>query len=333
MIQIGNIQIDSPLWLAPMAGVTDYPFRVLCRRHGAALVFCEFVSADGVIREARKSWERVRFEQPERPVGVQIFGSDPDVMAAAAQALCKRLQPDILDINYGCPVPKVTKRGAGSAALCDLGLMREITSAVVEAAADIPVTVKMRAGVDWDHVVVEQAGPIIESCGVRAVTLHPRTSEGKYADPPRWELIGRLKQVVTIPVIGNGDVTDRDSMLRMFEQTGCDAVMIGRAALGNPWIFAELNAALAGDPAPPRPDYRQRINTCIEHLDMEVVERGDVRGLNMMRKHFSWYLKGMPDTRRLREQLVRAPDVESVRAALTDLARHLGGDADLASVA
>jgi len=215
-MKIGNIKIDTPVFLAPMAGYTDYPFRVLCKRSGAGVVYSEFVSADGIIRENIRTLEMIQFKEEERPIGIQIFGNDPDVMATATRYINKNFSPDIIDINYGCPVPKVTKKGGGSAALKDLCLMDDITQAVVEAANETPVTVKMRAGWDLNSIIIEEAGPRIENFGVKAITLHPRTTTQKYTGKANWDLIKILKQSISIPVIGNGDIKNIDDIYDEF---------------------------------------------------------------------------------------------------------------------
>ncbi|MBI90121.1 MAG: tRNA dihydrouridine synthase DusB, partial [Candidatus Marinimicrobia bacterium] len=220
VMKIGKIEIKTPIILAPMAGVTDYPFRILCKEMGAGIVYSEFVSADGIIRENSKTLSLIRFEEHERPIGIQIFGSSPDVMGQAAKYVYESFKPDLLDINYGCPVPKVTKKGGGSAALQDLCLMDEITYAVVESVPKIPVTVKMRAGWNNDSIVIPEVGGRLENIGVKAIALHPRTTKQRYTGNANWSYIKELKESCSIPVIGNGDVRTTDDMMRMFEETG-----------------------------------------------------------------------------------------------------------------
>ena len=245
-MKIGNISVKTPILLAPMAGVTDYPFRVLCKEQGAGIVYSEFVSAHGIIRENIKTLQMIKFSDFERPIGIQIFGDTPDVMSKAAKQVYNKFVPDLIDINYGCPVPKITKRGAGSAALKDLCLMDDITSAVVESVPEIPVTVKMRAGWDKSSIVVPDAGERLQKIGVKAIALHPRTTKQSYSGKADWELIKLLKKSVSVPVIGNGDIKKPQDVQKMFDQTGCDAVMIGRAALGKPWFFNESVALYHG---------------------------------------------------------------------------------------
>ena len=320
MLKIGNLSIHTPIFLAPMAGVTDYSFRIICKEYGAGIVYSEFVSAHGIIRKNEKTLDMIKFTDEERPIGIQIFGDEPEVMGNAARFVADQFKPDIIDINYGCPVPKITKRGAGSAALKDLCLMEEITSAVVESVPQVPVTVKMRAGWDSQSIVVEKAGSQLEKAGVKAITLHPRTTKQHFTGKSDWSLIKTLKQAISIPVIGNGDINTADDVKKMFEETGCDAVMIGRAALGNPWIFRELKSIFEkGDPLP-APFISDRISTCRRHLNLLVENRGERIGLNLMRKHFGWYIKGFPGAGEFRKELVTAPDSKTVLEKLEDIA-------------
>lgn len=323
-MNIDSINIDNPILLAPMAGVTDYPFRRLCKEQGAGVVYSEFVSAHGIIRENAKTWRMIRFTDFERPIGVQIFGDSPEVMRKAARMVADRFQPDIIDINYGCPVPKVTKRGAGSAALRDLCLMEDITAAVVEAVPELPVTVKMRAGWDTKSIVIPEAGPIIEKLGIKAITLHPRTTKQDFDGNANWSLIKALKKSVSIPVIGNGDVCSGDDVLRMFAETGCDGVMIGRAALGYPWFFREAIAALKGEPSPPPPSIQERALMCQRHFKHMLEWHGERNGTNMMRKHFGWYIKGFEGAAAIRKELVMAPDKMKMTDILENLLVDLG---------
>ncbi len=266
-MKIGDINIDIPIFLAPMAGVTDYPFRVLCKEQGASVVYSEFVSAHGIIRENAKTWHMIEFTDFERPIGIQIFGDSPEVMSRAARMVVDKFSPDILDINYGCPVPKVTKRGAGSAALRDLCLMDNITAAVVESVPEVPVTVKMRAGWDANSIVVPEVGPRLEKIGVKALALHPRTTKQSYAGDADWTLIKALKESTSLPIIGNGDVKSPDGVMRMMEETGCDAVMVGRSALGNPWFFRDVTALYKGETILPEPSIVDKVSYCRRHFD------------------------------------------------------------------
>lgn len=316
--KIGDLQIDTPILLAPMAGVTDYSFRILCKEQGAGIVYSEFVSAHGIIRENDKTLDLIKFHEEERPIGVQIFGDSPQVMADAAKFVVDKFKPDILDINYGCPVPKVTKKGAGSAALKDLGLMEDITRAVVASVPRVPVTVKFRAGWDLQSIIVEKAGTILENAGVKALTLHPRTTMQTLKGNANWSLIKLLKETVSIPVIGNGDIKVPDDVLRMFKETGCDAAMVGRAALGNPWFFKQAQALLEGKTVA-EPSVDDRIKLCKRHFKLLLQSRGERKGLYLMRKHFGWYVKGFPGAADYRTQLVTAKSIDTAKTILNEI--------------
>ena len=313
---IGKVKIKTPIILAPMAGVTDYPFRVLCRKMGAGAVYSEFVSSEGIIRENQKTLDMIKFQNVERPIGVQIFGSEPRVMEKAAKYVMDNFKPDILDINYGCPVPKVTNKGGGSAALKDLCLMDEITQAVVEAVPDKPVTVKMRVGWDNDSIIIPQVGERLQNLGVKAIALHPRTTKQRYNGIAKWSFIKELKEACSIPIIGNGDIRTTDDMMKMFDETGCDAVMVGRAAIGNPWFFKEAESRFKGNLAYSPPTLTDLVNTCELHLDLLIENKGETVGSNLMRKHFSGYIKGFPGAARYRQSLVTAPTIKVMKNEL-----------------
>ena len=318
-MQIGKLNIQTPILLAPMAGVTDYPFRVLCKAQGAGVVYSEFVSAHGIIRENAKTWQMIKFTDFERPIGIQIFGDTPEVMSRAAKMVVDKFSPDILDINYGCPVPKVTKRGAGSAALKDLCLMDDITAAVVEAVPEVPVTVKMRAGWDNTSIVVPEVGQRLEAIGVKAIALHPRTTKQSYNGSADWSLIKQLKEATAVPVIGNGDIKTPDDVMHMFEQTKCDAVMVGRSALGNPWFFKEAIALYKGKSVPQPPTIKERISGCRQHFDHMIDWHGERTATNMMRKHFGWYIRGFSGAGNYRKALVSAPDSTTMVSILNSI--------------
>ncbi len=315
-MKIGNILIDIPVFLAPMAGVTDYPFRILCKEMGAGLVYSEFVSADGIIRENTKTLDLIHFKQKERPIGVQIFGNSAETMSRAAKYVVKNFEPDILDINYGCPVPKITKKGGGSAALKDLCLMDDITSAVVESVPNTPVTVKMRMGWNLDSIIIPEAGYRLEKIGVKAITLHARTTKQRYTGNADWEYIRILKNSVNIPVIGNGDIRNTEDMMSMFEKTSCDAVMVARAAQGNPWFFERAKAHLNGTTPHPYPSLKEIAKICNRHFDLLLQSRGESAGTNLMRKHFSNYIKGFPGASEFMKKLITAPNLKAMKNAL-----------------
>lgn len=318
-MDIGKLHIKTPILLAPMAGVTDYPFRVLCKEQGAGIVYSEFVSAHGIIRENSKTLKMIKFSDFERPIGIQIFGDTPQVMHEAAKNISDKFSPDIIDINYGCPVPKITKKGAGSAALKDLCLMDEISSAVVDAVPNIPVTVKMRAGWDKSSLVIPEAGMRLEKLGIKAITLHPRTTKQSYTGNADWKLIKLLKESISIPVIGNGDVKTAQDVLEMMKQTGCDGVMVGRAALGNPWFFNEAVSLFHEGKSPSTPSISQRIIGCRKHFDHMLQWHGEKAGTNLMRKHFGWYIRGFDGASYVRKSLVSALDKKEMISILNSI--------------
>ncbi|MFL2510846.1 MAG: tRNA dihydrouridine synthase DusB [Candidatus Neomarinimicrobiota bacterium] len=318
-IKIGNLKLDFPFFLAPMAGVTDYAFRVIAKEFGAGVVYSEFVSAHGIIRKNEKTLNMIKFSEFERPIGIQIFGDTPEVMENAARLVYKKFKPNLIDINYGCPVPKVTKKGAGSAALKDLCLMEDITEAVVKA-VDIPVTVKMRAGWNSENIVSTQAGINLEKIGIKAITLHPRTTVQMYKGHANWDLIKELKDNVKIPVIGNGDIKSIDDINKMFTQTNCDGIMIGRAALGNPWFFTQIKKYINNE------DFndislKERLEICQKHLELLVQIHGEVVGSNNMKKHFAWYFKGFKGASFFRKKFVLAKNYSEMKDFLYNI-RH-----------
>ena len=318
-IKIGNLKLDFPFFLAPMAGVTDFAFRVIAKEFGAGVVYSEFVSAHGIIRKNEKTLNMIKFSEFERPIGIQIFGDTPEVMENAARLVYEKFKPDLIDINYGCPVPKVTKKGAGSAALKDLCLMEDITEAVVKA-VDIPVTVKMRAGWNSENIVSTKAGINLEKIGIKAITLHPRTTVQMYKGHANWDLIKELKDSVNIPVIGNGDIKSIEDINKMFTQTNCDGIMIGRAALGNPWFFTQIKKYINNE------DFNEisleeRLQICQKHLELLVQIHGKVVGSNNMKKHFAWYFKGFKGASFLRKKFVLAKNYSEMKDFLYNI-RH-----------
>ncbi|MBI44790.1 MAG: tRNA dihydrouridine synthase DusB [Candidatus Marinimicrobia bacterium] len=307
MFNISNLEISNSAVLAPMAGITDHPFRQICKSFGAGLVYTEFVSADGIIRENKKTLDMIKFDESERPIGVQIFGDDPEVVAGSAVYINKHFKPDIIDINYGCPVPKVTKRGAGSAALKDLCIMQDITEAVVESVFPTPVTVKMRTGWNADNVVSTKAGMLLESIGVKAIALHGRTTSQKFTGCADWTYIKELKEAVNIPVIGNGDVSSFEDYKKIKEFTNCDAVMIGRAALGNPWIFSNI---LNSNDKKPNIDEIKKV--CLKHIELLIENKSEKVSLNLSKKHLSYYLKNFDQAGLFRKDVMRCDDIKQV---------------------
>jgi tRNA-dihydrouridine synthase B len=308
---IGDIVLEAPFILAPLAGYTDGPTRRLARRLGAAMVWTEMVSAEGVVRESAKTFELLAFDPSERPIAFQLFGSRPEPMARAA-ARVAGLGPDVIDLNAGCPARKVVRSGSGAALMADLSLLREITSAV------LPVTAKIRSGWDEGSVNAPEAARALEEAGARAVSVHPRTRSQGFKGASDWSVISEVKRAVAIPVIGSGDVRTPEDAVAMLERTGCDGVMIGRAAVGNPWIFARARELAEGRRQSPAPSLADRIRLSITHLDLMVVAKGERRGVMEMRKHIVAYLRGFPGASDLRAELVRTEGHERVRERLLE---------------
>ena len=292
-----------PLFLAPMAGVSESPFRRLCRAWGADVVVTEFLSAEGIRRENEATISKLRFGADERTIGVQIFGADPIAMGEAAALVTDVFNPEFIDINFGCPVKKVVKRNGGSGCLKDLGLVQEVIRAVVRS-THLPVTCKIRSG--WSE---EMRDPVTiarrcEDAGVKAIALHPRTRSQMYTGAARWEEIAAVKAAVTIPVIGNGDIKTADDAVRMHRETGCDAVMIARGSFGQPWIFTQARAMLEGRPVPPTPSVEERFAVALDHARMvQSYEHDPVGAALEFRKHLGWYVKGLPNSADLRKRL------------------------------
>lgn len=297
-LTIGNVVMDNPLVLAPMAGVTDLPFRLLCKEQGAGLVCMEMVSAKAIYYNNKNTEALLEIDTREKPVSLQLFGSDPEIMAAMAHRIEDR-PFDILDINMGCPVPKVVNNGEGSALLKNPELVRKIVTAVVKA-VDKPVTVKIRRGFDEDSVNAVEIAKIIEDCGAAAVAVHGRTREQYYSGKADWDIIRQVKEAVSIPVIGNGDVTSPETAVALMEQTGCDGIMIGRAVRGNPWLFSEILHYMETGEHKARPIMEEVREMILRHTRMQVELKGEYTALREMRKHVAWYTAGFPHSARLR---------------------------------
>jgi nifR3 family TIM-barrel protein len=306
----------TPLYLAPQAGVSESPFRRLCRRYGADVVVSEFVSAAGIVMRSRRSRDYLRFDEAERPIGIQIFGADPGQMAEAAAFVAQAFGPDFIDINFGCPAKKVVKRNGGSGCLRDLDLVERIIRAVDDATS-LPTTVKIRSGYD-----AETRDPVgialrCQEAGARALCLHPRTRADMYGGEARWSEIGAVVEALEIPVIGNGDIRTGLDARRMKDETGCAGIMIARGSHGNPWIFTQARAALNGDPIPTEPDVEERFRICLEHARNAIAfEQNPERAILDFRKHLGWYTKGVPEGRRLRTELFQATTLQDVEGLL-----------------
>jgi len=309
-LQIGNVTLDNNVILAPMAGVSDLPFRLLCREMGAGLVCMEMVSAKAILYNNKNTDSLMEIHPQEVPVSLQLFGSDPDIISEQAKRIEER-PFSILDINMGCPVPKVVNNGEGSALLKNPKLVEEILSKLVKA-VNKPVTVKIRKGFDEDNVNAVEIAQIAESCGVAAVAVHGRTREQYYSGKADWEIIAKVKEAVKIPVIGNGDVVSGETALEMLKQTGCDGVMIGRAAQGNPWIFREVVAYLEKGIVPPKPTNREKREMILRHAALQLEYKGEYTGVREMRKHLSWYTVGMPHSARFRQTINTMESMEEL---------------------
>jgi tRNA-dihydrouridine synthase B len=319
---MGGIALETPFLLAPLAGVTDAPFRRLCRAQGAAMVYSEMVSAKGLWYGDKKTEQLLRVYEDEKPVAFQIFGKEPEIMAFAAKSLDGR-ENALLDINMGCPVPKIVKNGEGAALLRDPDLAGRLVEAVVSGTRK-PVTAKLRIGWDAASVNAAETAKILEAAGAAAVAVHGRTREQYYGGKADWRAIRLVKEAVGIPVIGNGDVRSGADALRMLAETGCDFVMIARGALGNPWIFREARALYRGEPAPAPPDIDERIAMILRHLELLVAEKGERVAVLEMRKHAAWYLKGVKGSSSLRGNLnavCAAADFARLLAELRTVAR------------
>jgi tRNA-dihydrouridine synthase B len=319
-MQIGNVVCETPFVLAPLAGLTDSPMRRICRRRGASMVWTEMVSAEGLVRDGPKSLELLAFADEERPIGFQLFGARPQAMAGAA-ARASALDPDVIDINVGCPAKKVTRGGAGSALMREPVLLREIALAVVEAAGR-PVTAKIRSGWDADSVNAVDVAVALEESGVSAVAVHPRTRAQGFTGAADWSVIRDVASSVSIPVLGSGDVGTAADALRMLETTLCDAVMIGRGAVGNPWLFQSAETLRRTGATADPPTLAETLATVMEQLNLMVEAKGEHRGVREMRKHLVAYLRGFHGASHLRAELVRidghAAVLERLHAAMDE---------------
>jgi len=313
---IGQVPIDNPLVLAPMAGVCDAPFRRICKEMGCGLVYTEMISAMALVYDNRRTLEMLRIFDDERPVAVQLFGSDPDVMARAA-FIVERLGADILDINMGCPAPKIVRSGEGAALMSRPELAWEIVSAV-RAACDIPVTVKIRKGWDEETANAAEFAMGCVDAGADAVAVLGRTRAEGYSGAADWSIIARVARAVPVPVLGNGDVDSPEAAARMLDETGCAAVMVGRAALGNPWVFRRALSFISTGRLLPEPEPGERIAMAMRHLKEVAAFKGDETAASQMRKHLAWYMRGLKGAARVREVIMAAPTVSALQGVLAE---------------
>jgi len=315
-LYIGNVKIEGNLFLGPMAGVTDLPFRILCKEKGADLVFTEMVSAKGILYNSKNTESLLSIAEMERPAAVQLFGSDPDIIADMAKRIEER-NFDILDINMGCPVPKVVKNKEGSALMLNPPLIGEIVRKVSRA-INKPVTIKIRAGFTSDCINAVEVAKIAEENGAAAVTVHARTREQYYRGKADWEIIRQVKEAVSIPVVGSGDVFTPEDAKGMLKQTNCDAIMIARGARGNPWIFEQIKSYLATGTYSPKPHFEEIRDTILRHAKLSIENKGEYTGIREMRKHVSWYTAGYPQSAKLRNQVNEIESLQDLQQLLTN---------------
>lgn len=313
-LKIGNVELANPYILAPMAGVTDLPFRLLCKEQGAGLLCMEMVSAKAIQYNNKNTKALLEIHPEEQPVSLQLFGSDPDIISEIAKRI-EELPFAILDINMGCPVPKIVKNGEGSALMNQPKLVHEIVSKTVRAIQK-PVTVKIRKGFDDTSINAVEIAKIIEDAGGAAVAVHGRTREQYYAGRADWDIIRQVKEAVSIPVIGNGDVVSGESALSMMRETGCDGVMIGRGAQGNPWIFSELGAYEKTGVICERPTMEELKSMMLRHARLQMEYKGEYLGIREMRKHVSWYTTGLPNSAKLRGEINAIESYEELEELL-----------------
>ena len=319
-MKIGNVQLDNEVFLSPMAGVTDLPFRTICKEKGCGMLYTEMINAKALCYDDENTKKMLNLEDDGHPVAVQIFGSDPEYMGKAA-SIMNQYTNDILDINMGCPAPKVIKNGDGSALMRNPKLAAEVLTAVVKN-SEKPVTLKIRKGWDDNSVNALEIAKIAEECGISALAIHGRTREQFYSGKADWDIIAEIKQSINIPVIGNGDVFDVQDAVNMLEKTKCDAIMIGRGSQGNPWIFNRINHYMKTGEVLPEPTLEEKISTAIKHMNLAVAEHGEYVAVREMRKHIGWYLKGLKNSAKYRDQINKITDYKEVIAMLEEYVQH-----------
>lgn len=319
-MKIGNVQLDNEVFLSPMAGVTDLPFRTICKEKGCGMLYTEMINAKALCYDDENTKKMLNLEDDGHPVAVQIFGSDPEYMGKAA-SIMNQYTNDILDINMGCPAPKVIKNGDGSALMRNPKLAAEVLTAVVKN-SEKPVTLKIRKGWDDNSVNALEIAKIAEECGISALAIHGRTREQFYSGKADWDIIAEIKQSINIPVIGNGDVFDVQDAVNMLEKTKCDAIMIGRGSQGNPWIFNRINHYMKTGEILPEPTLEEKIGTAIKHMNLAVAEHGEYVAVREMRKHIGWYLKGLKNSAKYRDQINKITDYKEVISMLEEYVQH-----------
>ncbi|MGB1094409.1 MAG: tRNA dihydrouridine synthase DusB [Bacteroidia bacterium] len=323
MVKIGDIELGNfPLLLAPMEDVSDPPFRYVCKQNGVDMMYTEFISSEGLIRDAAKSTQKLDIFEYERPIGIQIFGSEIDSMVEAAK-IAEQANPDLIDINYGCPVKKVTCKGAGAGILTNPKKMMAMTKAIVDA-VKLPVTVKTRLGWDEKTKNIVEVAEGLQDVGIKALSIHGRTRVQLYKGSADWSLIGEVKNNprMNIPIFGNGDIDFPEKALEYKNRYGVDGLMVGRASIGYPWIFNEIKHYLNTGEKLPSPTFQERLTACVTHFEKSIQWKGEVVGVFEMRRHYANYFRGIPHFKEYRTKLVQAPKPDDVRAILEDL-RHL----------
>ncbi len=320
-LRLGPVSVDPPVVLAPMAGITNAAYRQLCREQGAGLYVCEMITSRGIVERIPRTFGMLRFDPGETVRSVQLYGVDPDVMAKATTILCAEFGVGHVDLNFGCPVPKVTRRGGGGALPWKRDRLAAILTATVKAAEPygVPVTMKTRIGIDGDHETFLDAGRIAADAGCAAIALHARTVKQSYGGQADWDRIAELVASVDIPVLGNGDIWEAPDALAMMERTGCAGVVIGRGCLGRPWLFRDLAAAFAGEPPPPLPNLGEVAAMVYRHAELLAGLDGETHGMRDLRKHMAWYFKGFPVGAELRRGLAMVSTLAELRGLLDQL--------------
>lgn len=318
MWKIGNVEIKNRVVLAPMAGVCNSAFRRIIKEMGAGLIYAEMVSDKAITYENKKTIDMLYMTDFERPIAQQIFGSDKESFVVASKFICDTMHPDIIDINMGCPVPKVAVHAqAGSALLKDIPKIKEIVKSVVET-VNVPVTVKIRSGWDNNHINAVEVAKAVEEAGASAICVHPRTRSQGYSGKADWNIIKEVKNAVKIPVIGNGDITSKEDAKRMLEETGCDAIMIGRGVLGNPWLVKEIVEYIENGNIVPKPTPKERVDMCLKHISYLREIKCDKLVVLESRNHIAWYLKGLTDSNEIKNKIFLTKDVDDIITILND---------------